>query len=142
MATSHLWALNGGTSWASAGVKARHCWVWDGSTWQPVIKQWIWDGSAWRLGFDSTPGALATITVTPGSATVSTGSTQTFVATGFDVDGNVVSIPSPTWDISTLTDSISPSGQNCDFTAGMTSDTGTIECVSGSISGSASYTVP
>lgn len=142
MATTHLWTLNGGTSWSTAGVKCKHLWVWDGSTWRSAVKQWIWDGSAWQLGFDTTPGALASITISPSSATVSQGTTQTYTAQGFDADGNVVTIPSPSWSISTISDTITPGGSNCDFNAGSVTDTGTITCTSGSISGSATYDVP
>lgn len=139
MATSHLYALNGGTSWSVAGVQTRNLWVWDGSSWRPVIKQWIWDGTAtWRLGYDSTPGPLASIVVSPSSATVSQGGVQTFTAIGMDSDGRSFAI-SPTWSISTITDSIDASGN---FTAGFSSDSGTVTATVGTISGTATYTVP
>lgn len=45
------------------------------------------------------PGVLATITVTPNPATVPTGGTQQFTATGYDPAGVVVALPALTWTV-------------------------------------------
>lgn len=140
MASTHLYLLNGltGASWSTAGVKAQNLWVWHSGAWHSVIKQWVWDSGTWRLCFDTTPGPLATITVTPANPTVAEGTVQTFTANGFDADGRSVTI-SPTWSITTITDSIDSSGN---FTAGSSTDSGTVTATVGSISGSTGYTVP
>lgn len=119
-------------------------WVGVGGTWTPVVKQWAGSGGVWRAGFDTAPGPLASIVVTPSAAPVSMGGTQTFAASGFDADGIAVDLTStpPTWTITTSTDSVSPTtAVSTTFTAGTTADIGTITATVGSVSGSASYSV-
>ncbi|MFI5228385.1 MAG: hypothetical protein ACHQWU_04905 [Gemmatimonadales bacterium] len=120
-------------------VVVRNAWVGQGGVWKPVIKGWVGLSSSYDLTFDSTPGPLASIVVSPSSASLTAGISdqQQFTAQGFDSRGRVVTI-SPTWSISTLTDSIDASGL---FTAGGTTDSGTVTAQDGSISGTASYTV-
>lgn len=117
MASTHLYALNGptGSTWAAAGVKARNCWVWDGSAWQPVIRQWIWDGGTYQLGFDSLPGPLDHITIDPDPASVPAGTTQIFSVFGWDADGVFIDVSSGhsfSWTRSVISDSISSNGDN------------------------------
>jgi hypothetical protein len=83
---------------------------------------------------------LATITVSPSSASVATGATQQFTATGFDQFGKPVS-PQPTftWSVSGG-GSIDPSSGL--FTAGSTAGGPfTVTAASGGVSGTASVTV-
>jgi len=86
-----------------------------------------------------TAGALANITVTPETVTVSVGGTQHFVAVGKDVHGNVVDISDRVWSLSSG-GTIDTSGT---FTAGNTpgSFPGTIHVMSGSICADASVVV-
>ncbi len=87
------------------------------------------------------PGALATISLTPASATVAEGNTQVFSATGADAYGNVVSI-NPQWSTSISTSSVSPTnGSSTTFTAGSTAATGVVTATVGGVSDSASVTV-
>jgi hypothetical protein len=87
----------------------------------------------------TSPRALATITISPSSASVAAGGTQQFTAVGKDADGNVVSID-PTWSVSGGAGSIDGNGL---FTAGSTAGTfdNAVTATSGGISGSASVTV-
>jgi hypothetical protein len=137
MATTHLYVAESSGIGTTTYHKVLNLWTWNGSAWVPVIKQWVWNGASWQLCYDSTPGPLATIVVSPSSVTLNQGDQQQFTAQGFDADGRVVTI-SPTWTKSTITDSITSTGL---FTAGSTSDSGTVHATVGSISGSASYTV-
>jgi hypothetical protein len=88
-----------------------------------------------------TTGPLATITVTPSPVTVAIRATQQFSAVGKDAHGNVVAI-TPAW-------SVVASGGTIDagtglFTAGATAGifTNTVRVSSGSISATATVTVP
>jgi hypothetical protein len=87
----------------------------------------------------SAPPVLTTITVSPASASVQTGGTQQFTATGFDQFGNPMS-PQPAfaWSVSGG-GTINTSGL---FTAGSTAGGPfTVTATSGSVSGTASVTV-
>jgi hypothetical protein len=88
-----------------------------------------------------TAGALASITVTPDTVTVAIRATQQFTAVGKDAHGNVVSI-SPTWSVAASGGTIDP-GTGV-FTAGAVAGTfaNTVRATSGSISGTASVTIP
>ena len=86
------------------------------------------------------PPVLTTITVSPSSASVQTGKTQQFSATGLDQFGNPVS-PQPTftWSVGGGGTITSPGGL---FTAGSTAGGPfTVTASSGSVSGTASVTV-
>jgi len=87
-------------------------------------------------------GSLASIAVSPSSATVAEGGTQIFTATGADAYGNPVSVD-PSWTTTTGSDgSVSPaSGSSTTFTAGLTSGSATVIATQGSVSRSASVTV-
>ena len=89
---------------------------------------------------DVLAGALATITVTPTTATLGIGAAQQFVATGRDASGNVVSI-TPVWSVVNGGGTIGV-GSGL-FTAGSTTGTytNTVRATSGAIFGSASVTV-
>ncbi|HEX8698194.1 MAG TPA: hypothetical protein VF815_05115, partial [Myxococcaceae bacterium] len=84
-------------------------------------------------------GALATIELTPSTATLSINGTQQFTATGKDSAGNTVSI-TPTWSVVNGGGSINATGL---FTAGTTAGTfaQTVRASSGTISATASVTV-
>src|SRR5580765_53482 len=86
-----------------------------------------------------TPGALATITVTP-NPTLPIGALQPFTATGRDARGNLVSI-TPTWSIVSGGGSINSSSGL--FTAGNVAGTFTltVKATSGGISGFATVIV-
>jgi hypothetical protein len=85
------------------------------------------------------PHTLATITVTPATATVAAGATQQFTAVGKDAGGNVVSF-TPSWSIAAGGGTIDDNGL---FTAGSTGGTfnNTVTVSSGSISGTATVVV-
>lgn len=80
-----------------------------------------------------TPGELASIQISPASATFAVGDSYTFTASGKDAYGNTVSV-SPTWqvegDIGTLSSSYY--SYLVDFTAS-TTGTGYLKAISGSI---------
>jgi len=87
------------------------------------------------------PGALATVTVSPGNPSVLEGATQQYTAVGTDAYGNLVPI-TPAWDM------IGAAGGTIDastglFTAGSTAATfsNTVRATASSISGTASVTV-
>ncbi|MHB1095504.1 MAG: hypothetical protein ACYC3F_04960 [Gemmatimonadaceae bacterium] len=86
-----------------------------------------------------TTGALATITVTPGSSTLSINGTQQATAVGRDAGGNIVAIV-PTWSVVAGGGTIGGTGL---FTAGTAPGTfaNTIQATSGGIVGTASVTV-
>lgn len=91
-----------------------------------------------------TAGPLATITVSPSSASVSEGATQVFSAAGADAYGNSVSVSNGTWAVSGGTPgSVSPTtGASTTFTASSTSTgSGTVTATAGTTFGSASVTV-
>jgi hypothetical protein len=85
-----------------------------------------------------TPGPLATIVVSPATATLDQGATQQFTAVGKDAHNNTVVI-TPTW-AATLGGTIDAGGL---FTAGPTAGTFTdaVSATSGSISGTSTVTV-
>jgi hypothetical protein len=87
-----------------------------------------------------TPGALATITVTPNPATLPINTTQQFTAVGKDANGNVVAI-TPVWTVANGGGSI-VAGTGL-FTAGATAGTfnNTVVATSGAISGNATVIV-
>jgi hypothetical protein len=87
----------------------------------------------------TTPPVLTSITVSPASATVQTGATQQYMATGRDQSGQPLSSqPSFTWSVSGG-GSIGPSGL---FTAGSSAGGPfTVTATSGSVHGNASVTV-
>jgi hypothetical protein len=85
------------------------------------------------------PGALASIEVSPSTATLPINGTQTFTATGKDASGNPVPV-TVTWSVANGGGTISTGGV---FTAGTTPGTyaNTVRATSGAISGFASVTV-
>jgi len=86
------------------------------------------------------PGALATITVTPNPATLAAGATQQFTAVGKDANGNVVAI-TPVWSVVNGGGTII-AGTGV-FTAGTTPGTfaNTVKATSGALSGTATVIV-
>ncbi|MHB8079261.1 MAG: ice-binding family protein [Candidatus Krumholzibacteriia bacterium] len=88
----------------------------------------------------ATPGALATITVTPNPATVIVNGTQQFTATGRDADNNIVAI-TPTWSI--VADGGAINAGSGLFTAGAVTGAfpNTVRAASGGISGYATVNV-
>ena len=99
-----------------------------------------WDGPTGRgsIAATSAPPVLTTITVSPASASVQTGGTKQFSATGKDQFGQPMS-PQPSFAWSVTGDStISSSGL---VTAGATTGTFTVTAASGGVSGTASVTV-
>lgn len=86
-----------------------------------------------------TSGTLASITVTPGPATLPVNGTLQYIAVGKDAAGNIVPI-SPTWTVVSGGGTISGTAL---FTAGTAPGTfaNTVKATSGSISGTATVTV-
>ena len=86
-----------------------------------------------------TAGPLASILVTPNPATIQTGGTQQFTATGKDASGNPVSI-TPTWSVVAGGGTINTAGL---FTAGTAAGTytNTVTASSGGVTGTATVTV-
>ena len=85
--------------------------------------------------------ALTTITVTPNPATMNTNSTQQFIATGRDQNGNPVLInPAVVWTVVNGGGTINSNGL---FTSGLVAGTftNTVKATSGAISGSATVIV-
>ena len=89
------------------------------------------------------PGPLATLTVSPGTASVTVGGTQIFTAGGADAYGNVVATSDATWALTPAgLGTIAPTaGSSTTFTAGATAGSGTLVAAAAGISGSASITV-
>jgi hypothetical protein len=87
-----------------------------------------------------TPGALASITITPSPATLAVHATQQFTVTGKDANNNVVPVPSPAWQVFAGGGTIDGNGL---FTAGGTigTFTNTIGVTSGSLAALATVTV-
>lgn len=87
-----------------------------------------------------TPGALATITVTPNPARLATGAQQQFTAVGRDGSGNVVAI-TPVWSVVNGGGTINASTGL--FTAGAVAGTfnNTVVATSGALSGNATVIV-
>lgn len=86
------------------------------------------------------PGPLASIAVSPTSATVAEGGTQTFTATGADSYGNPVSVD-PSWTTSGSVGSVTSPGSSTTFTAGQSPGTGSVTAAQDGVSGSSSVTV-
>ena len=86
-------------------------------------------------------GALASITVSPSTSTLSPGGTQTFTAVGKDVNGNIVGIV-PAWSVVNATAGTINGGTGL-FTAGTVAGTytNTVQATSGGISGFATVNV-
>ncbi|MEX2109822.1 MAG: ice-binding family protein [Gemmatimonadaceae bacterium] len=87
-----------------------------------------------------TPGALATITVTPNPATMAINATAQYTAVGRDANNNVVAI-TPVWSVTAGGGTIDPSTGL--FTAGSTAGTfnNTVRATSGTIFGEATAIV-
>jgi hypothetical protein len=88
-------------------------------------------------------GALASIAVSPSSATVATDGTQSFGASGADSYGNPVDVSSAVWSVSlTSLGTVSPAtGSSTTFTAGANASSGSVIATVGTIQGSASVSV-
>jgi hypothetical protein len=88
-----------------------------------------------------TPGALATITITPSPATLAVHATQQFTVTGTDANNNAVPVPSPSWQVLAGGGTINASTGL--FTAGSTTGTftNTVVATSGSLAAVATVTV-
>lgn len=86
-----------------------------------------------------TPGALATLVVSPNPITLNSGATQQYSAVGKDASGNTV-VVTPVWSVAAGGGTINATGL---FTAGATPGTfaNTVKAVSGSISGTATVSV-
>ena len=84
-------------------------------------------------------GALANITITPNPATVRSGATQQFTATGRDLSGNVVAV-NPAWFVTNGGGTITAGGL---FTAtgAPNTYTNTVSATSGAISGAATVVI-
>jgi hypothetical protein len=88
-----------------------------------------------------TPGALASITVTPNPVTVGTNAAQQFTAVGRDGNGNVVAIsPAPTWSVrpGNAGGTVNAAGV---YTAPNAAGIDTVRATSGAIFGSARVNV-
>jgi len=85
------------------------------------------------------PRGLATITVSPATASTVTGATQQYTAVGASANGDAISV-TPTWSVVAGGGSVSSTGL---FTAGPLAGIfpGTVQASSGAISGTASATV-
>ncbi len=84
--------------------------------------------------------ALATLTISPGSATVAVGGTQSFSASGADAYGNAVGV-TPTWSVSPALGSFSPNPGNPVTFSATSTGSGTVTAAVGSVSATASLTV-
>jgi hypothetical protein len=85
-------------------------------------------------------GPLASITLSPATATVAQDGTQTFTASGADTYGNPVSI-TPSWATTVPEGTMSPAtGSSSKLTVGTEVGTGTVTAAEGTVSGSASVT--
>jgi hypothetical protein len=87
------------------------------------------------------PGALTTVTVSPGNPSVLEGATQQFTAVGTDAHGNVIAI-TPVWDM-TGAGGGTIDGSTGLFTAGSTAGAfaNTVRATASSVAGTASVTV-
>jgi hypothetical protein len=87
-----------------------------------------------------TAGALASLSVSPGSASAAVGTTRVFTASGADAYGNAVSV-SPGWSVSPALGTFSPTaGSSTTFTA-TTAGTGTVTATAGALTATSSLTV-
>jgi len=85
---------------------------------------------------------LAAVAVSPASASVAVGGSQTFSAAGSDAYGNAVAVPSFSWAATGSVGSVAPaSGASTTFTAGATPGGGSVTATAGGVTGSASVTV-
>ena len=85
-------------------------------------------------------GPLATLSVSPGSATVGVGGAQTYTASGADAYGNAVSV-SPSWSVSPALGSFSPTAsRTTTFTASATGS-GTVTATAGALTATSSLNV-
>ncbi|MGC9435555.1 MAG: lectin like domain-containing protein, partial [Methanomicrobiales archaeon] len=109
----------------------------DGSTWNDLTGSYA-NGNVCLKAFTSDAGqALASIVVSPATATLTVGETQTFTATGYDSSGDVMTI-TPSWTSgNTTVGSVSQAGL---FTASA-AGTATVTAESEGISGNAAVTV-
>jgi hypothetical protein len=89
------------------------------------------------------PGPLASITVSPASATIALGGTQTFNASGADAYGNPVNVSSAAWMVSptTLGTASPTTGSSTSFTAAGSAGSGTLTAAVGATQGGASLSV-
>lgn len=89
------------------------------------------------------PAALASVTVTPSSASVATGGSQVFDATGYDRFGNqVMSGFDPSWSTGVAGAKVSPSsGTSTTFTAGTETGSGSVTATQGTVTASAAVSV-
>ncbi len=84
------------------------------------------------------PAALATLAISPASATIAAGGSQQFTATGSDAYGNPL-MPSPTWSVSAGTPgTISSTGL---FAAGLDAGSGAVVAAAGGVTATASVVV-
>jgi Ice-binding-like len=92
-----------------------------------------------------TPGALATITVTPNPGTLPINTTITYTAVGKDANGNIISPFAPTWSVTAGGGTIpaGTTGLTAPFTAGgaVGTFTNTVRATSGAIFGTATAIV-
>ena len=87
-----------------------------------------------------TAAALATLSVTPATATVALGATQLYRAAGTDAYGNAVAV-NPTWSVSDAVGTFAPNpGNPSTFTAAATG-TGTVTATAGLVTATASVAV-
>ncbi len=90
-----------------------------------------------ELAFDVIPGALASLSVTPGNVTTSTGEVTSFTATGQDALGNAIpDLTDLTWTTESLT-GLSPDGVFAPTASGY----GVVRVASGSVSAVACVSV-
>jgi hypothetical protein len=90
-----------------------------------------------------TAAVLASISIAPSSATVATGGSQTFSASGADAYGNPVGVSNATWSVSPAAlGTVSPAtGGSTTFTAGASAGSGSLFASVGAVQGSASLSV-
>jgi hypothetical protein len=95
------------------------------------------------LSVTVSPGPLATLTISPSTASVAEGGTVAFHATGADAYGNAVTV-NPSWSVTSASlGTFSPTtGASTTFTASSTTaGTGTVTAATGTVSGTATLTV-
>ncbi len=101
-----------------------------------------WDGPTGRGSIASAPSAppvLTSITVSPAGASVQTGTTQPFTATGTDQFGHPISAQPVTWSVVGGDSTIDPTSGV--LTAGAMTGTFTVKATDGSVSGTTTFTV-
>jgi len=89
-----------------------------------------------------TPGAVAELAVTPASATVAAGRSQSFAVAGTDAYGNAAPV-TPTWTLSSsaLGRLVTAADGSAFFTAGPRATSGTVTATAGTVTASASIRV-